>query len=163
MRGHASLLVLAVAGLRRGREDRDDDLGLEPANDAHGVFEDRFLRPLLQCLVERPGVPEVERAGEELTGAVDAARRQQLLRANETELLAELRTDQVLAALTAREREVGGLAAHAARHQREQRGVLVVGMGADDQHAAMRVEPRQQPMERDHAAGRWRLERFGSR
>ena len=150
-------LVLAVAAGAVVAEDREDDLRLEAPDDAHGVGEQDLLGPLAEGLGERPGVTEIEGAGEELPRTVDAARRQQLLRAENSQRLAEIGSDQVLPAFAARQREVGRLATELARHQRQRRSVFVVGVGADDQQAAMRLELGERPVERRVAAGAGRL------
>src|SRR5260370_5915695 len=90
---------------------------------------------------------------EELVGAVDRARGEQLFAANDAELGAELLADEVLAALAAIEREVGGLGAEAARQPCQELGVFVVGMGADDQHALVGAELPQRVGQRRDAAG----------
>ena len=149
--------MLAVPARAIVAEDRQDDLRLEAPKDAHSVGEQRLFRPLAEGLWQRPGVAEVEGAGEVLPRAIDAARRQQLLGAQNSQRFAEIGSDQVLPPLAARQREVGRLTAELARHQRQRRRVFVVGMGADDQQPAMRLELGERPVERRVAAGAGRL------
>ena len=128
--------VVAVRVRRLGRKARDDDVGPEAADDPDHVGEHRVLAPDAQRLLGALRVAEVARAGEELLGAVDAARGQQLLRADEAERRPLLGADQVLAAVAAREREVGRAHLRAVGEVGEQRRVLVVGVGGDVEHAA---------------------------
>ena len=153
----AGRLMLAMPARSVVAEDRENDLRLEAPDDAHGVGQQHLLGPLAQGLRERPGVAEVEGTGEVLARAVDAAGRQQLLGAEDSQSLTEVGSDQVLSTFAARQREVGRLAAELARHQRQRRGVFVVGVGADDQQPAMRLELGERPVERRVAAGAGRL------
>src|SRR5207248_3042891 len=66
------------------------------------------------------GEAEIVGAGEVLPRAVDLPRGEQLFRADDPELGAELGSDQVLAPFPAIEGEIGGLHTVAARNQREQ-------------------------------------------
>ena len=156
----ARRLVLAVAVPRRSAEDRDDDLGPEPPDDPHDVLEDRVRRPVLPGLVQRLGVAEVVGAGEVLPGAVEPAGGQQLLGPDEPQRLAQLRPDQVLAALTPVEREIGRLRPHAAHQDGQQLGVLVVGMGADHEHPLVVPEHPELLVQRPRCRP-WRAARAG--
>ena len=69
-------------------------------------------------------------------GAVDAAGGEQFLGADHAELGAQLRADQVLAAVPAREGQVGGAQVAAPGQGGEHGGVLVVGVGGHIEHAA---------------------------
>ena len=71
---------------------------------------------------------------------VDAPRRQQLLRTNDAELLAQLRPDQILSAVAARERQVGGVVKRTVRPVGDQAGVFVVRMSGDVEDAAEHVQ-----------------------
>ena len=86
--------MLAVSVARGAGEDADHDLRPEAAEHPHGVLEENVLRPETKGLVERAGVAEVVRAREVLPGAVQTPRRQQLLRAHQTEPDAELRSER---------------------------------------------------------------------
>ena len=85
---------------RRAAEDRDDDLGPEPADDPHDVLEYRILRPMGPGVSQGLREPEIVGPGEELLGAVEAARGQQLLGPQQAECRPELATDQVLTPIT---------------------------------------------------------------
>src|SRR5438094_642488 len=61
--------------------------------------------------------------------------------------------DEVLAAFAAREREIRGLCAHAARQQHQQLRVFVVGVRADHEHALVAAELAQGGSQRSDAAG----------
>ncbi len=72
--------------------------------------------------------------------AVDAPRGEQFLGADDSQFVALLGADQVLAALAASERQVSGTHVPSARQIRQQRGVLVVGMRGDHHDAAEVVQ-----------------------
>ena len=139
-REQARHLVLAVAVARRPRENRDHHLGPEAADDVQHVLEQGIARPEAPCLVGGLRVAEIVGPREELPRAVELAGGEQLLRADDPELGPELRTDQVLAAFAPVEREVGDLGTHAPGEEREQVRGLVIGVGADHQHAFVRAE-----------------------
>ena len=91
--------------------------------------------------------------------AVDAARRDELLSAEEPQRDAELRAEQVLAAFAARQGEVRDLGAHLTRDERQEPVVFVVGVSADDEKPLVDRKLLQQTVERDEAACRRRFER----
>jgi hypothetical protein len=99
--------------------------------DAHHVGQHLVVIPEAQRLLGGFGEAEVDGAREELPPAVDAPRRQQLLRADETEEIADLRPDQVLSAVAARHREVARVGQATLAEIRDQPGVLVVRVGGD--------------------------------
>ena len=105
----AALSVLAVAVAWSPRKDRDDDMRLEGAHHGHHVKQERIVRPLRERFLRVLAEAVVVGACEVLPGPVDAARRQQLLGADHPEPLAQLIPDDILPAVTAREREVRGL------------------------------------------------------
>ena len=73
---------------------------------------------------------EIDGAGEELLGAVDPARGQQFLRADQPQQVALLRSDEVLPALAAGGGEIGGAHVPAAGEVRQHGGVFVVRVRA---------------------------------
>src|SRR2546426_11301789 len=74
------------------------------------------------------------------------------LRADDAELGAELRPDQVLPAFAPAEREVGRPHPHAAGQDGEELGVVVVGDNSDQDDALVRPQPFQAVGIRCHAA-----------
>ena len=106
--------MLSVPVPDRARERGDDDLRAEAPHDPHGVLEENLFRPEAERLVDRAREAEVERPGEVLPSAVRAPGRHELLRTDQTEAHAEVRAEQVLSAVSPRERKVRGLAPHAA-------------------------------------------------
>ena len=88
-----------------------------------------------------------------MPGAVELARREQLLGADDAELGAELGTDQILPSFTAAEGQVGNLRAHAARQQHQQLGVFVIRMRADHQDTLVAAELAERAGQRRNAAG----------
>ncbi len=143
--------MLAVAVARRPAEDRDHHLRPEPPHDPHDVLEKAVARPLLQRLLEPFRVAVVVRPGEELARPVGPPRRQELAGPQDAKLLPEFRAQEVLPALPTGERQVGGLRSLPEGEEREEAGVLVVGVGADDQHPLGRTQPGQLARERSRA------------
>ena len=82
----------------------------------------------------------VERVAEELLGAVEAPRLQQLLGADHAKRVEQLGPDDVLAALAAIERQVRDPRMIAARGPRNERRILIVGVGAGVEHACGRLQ-----------------------
>ena len=157
--------MLSVAVGRRSREDGDDDLRPESPDDVHDVLEDRIARPEPERFLGGFGKPEVVCPGEELPRAIQLTRREQLFGTNDPQRGTELGPDQVLTPFAAREREIGGLRAPAARQQHEQLRVLVVGVRTDHQDALVAAELAQGARQcRDAAgAGRRQLRHAGAR
>jgi hypothetical protein len=78
--GHdASRLMLAVAVARGAGPDGDDHLWPEPTHDTHRILENGIRQPELLGLLQRARVTEIECPGEELSGSVHLAGRDQLL------------------------------------------------------------------------------------
>ena len=149
--------MLAMAVRRRSREDGDDDLRAEAADDVDDVFEDGIARPEAECFVRRLRVSKVVGAREKLPRAVQLTRREQLFGADDAELRPELRSDQILPPFSPAQRQVRRLRAHAAGEQDQELGVLVVGMRADHEHAFVAAELPQQTRQCNNAAGAgWR-------
>ena len=132
--------MLAVAVARRAAEAQDDHVGTEAADHPNHVAEDFVAAPLLETFLGRFGEAEIDGAREELLRAVDAPGRQQLLGADDAELVALFGADQILPAFAARQRKIAGAHLAPARQISEQRGVFVIGMRGDHQHAADDVE-----------------------
>ena len=151
-------LMLPVAVPWRTAEDGDDHLWLEGADDPDHVAEQRIAGPLCPGVVDGLGVAEVVGPREELAGAIDPPRGQQLFGAQHAEAVAELGADEVLPALAPIEREIGGVRAFAPRQEGDQLRVLVVRVRADDQDALGVPETPQRVVECHHAARGWRRE-----
>src|SRR5436309_572510 len=81
--GPSSLLVLPMTVSRSAREDADDYLRPEPADDPDHILEHRIREPEPARLSERLGVAEIEGPGKVLPRPVQPARGQQLLRADQ--------------------------------------------------------------------------------
>ena len=145
-------LVLAVTVVGRPGKERHHDLRTESVRDAHRVFEHLVFRPEAPRLVQRARVAEVVRPGEELPRAVDAPRSEELLRPHEAQRDAEVRAEEVLSPLAARQREVGDLRAHLPGDHGQQAVVLIVGVRSHDQHPPVNGQLLQQTIERDEAA-----------
>ncbi len=145
--------MLAMPVGRSAREHGDEDLGPEAADDVEDVLEKRVARPEAERFVGGLREAEVVGAREILPRAVQVARGEQLLGANDAKAGPELRADEILPAFTAREREIRGLGAEAARQKHEELRVFVVGVGADHEDALVRAQLLENPGQRRDAAG----------
>ena len=96
------LMMLAAAGAVGPH--RDHHVGPREPDQPHVVADDLVLAPLLERLVDAERVAEVHGAREELLGAVEPVRGQQLLGAQHAERLEDLGADLVLSAVAARGR-----------------------------------------------------------
>jgi len=132
--------MLAVAVARSTAKSQDDDVGTEAADHPDNVAEDLIVTPLLETFLGCFGESEIDGARKELLRAVDAPRREQLLGANDAELVALFGADQVLSALASREREITGAHLAPTRQIGEQGRVFVIGMSGDHEHAANDVQ-----------------------
>jgi hypothetical protein len=137
---HGDLVVAVSVGGGAG-EDRDDDVGPVAADDPDDVAEDAVVAPLLHGFGGRLAEAEIDGASEELLGAIDLARGEEFLGANDAEGGALFGADEVLAALAASEREIGGAHVASAGEVGEHAGAFVVGVGGDHEDAAELIEP----------------------
>jgi hypothetical protein len=117
------------------REAGDHHVRLELPEDPDDIGQHLVVVPEAQRLLGRLGEAEIDGAGEELPPAVDAPRRQQLLRADEAQKIADLGTDQVLSAVAARHREVTRVRQPPLAEVGDEAGVLVVRVGGHVEHA----------------------------
>ncbi len=129
---------MAVA--RRAGEAEDDDIGLVAADDPDHIREDLVVAPFFEGFLRGFGEPEIDGAGEELLGSIDAAGGQEFLGADHAEEVALLRPNQVLAAFAACSGEISRLQFAAPRPIRQGGGVFIIWMSRDHQHAAEYVE-----------------------
>ena len=88
---------------------------------------------------------------------IDAPRGEQFLCANNAELVAQLRADQILAAIAAGERKIGGIVERAVRPVGDQARVLIVRMRRNVEDAAEDVQllERETNLRRIHLARRF--------
>ncbi len=147
----AGHLVLPVPVARRATEDRDDHVGTEAAYDPYDVAQQRIARPMRERLFRVLGEPEIVGAGEVLSRTIQAPGGQQLSRPHDPEPLAQLRTDEVLAALSAGQRQVGRPGAQTPCQRGQKRRVFVVRVGADDKDPLDTVQLPDQESGGDHA------------
>ena len=133
-------LMLAVSVARGPGKDGEDHMGPEGTDHPGDVPQQLLLRPVPERLLGRLRVPEVERASEELDGAVDRAGRDELPGPDEAEPLAELAPDQILAAVAARQREIGCSRSVSPGERRENGGVLIIRMRRDHEHPLRPIE-----------------------
>ena len=134
-------LVLSMTVARRPAEKPSMiDVGPVVADHPDDVAENAVVTPFLQGFGGGLGKTEIDRACKKLLRAVDLARVQQFLRANDPQLRALFGADQVLAALAARQRKVRRAHVPAAREVGEHGGALVVGVRGDHQHGSELVQ-----------------------
>ena len=147
-------LVLPVPVPRRAREAQNHHIRTEPANHPHHIGKDAFAPPFGERLFGRFGKPEVDGAREELFRAIDPPGRQQFLRADQPQQIALLGTNQVLPAFAAGQRQVPRAHVAAARVVGQNRGILIVGVRGDHQHAAQHRQLLQRLLDRRRAGKR---------
>src|SRR5436309_10805092 len=92
---------------RRPREAEHDNIGPVVTDYPHYVAENAVVTPFLQSFCRSFGKTKIDRPCKKLFRAVNLARIQKFLGANDSQLRALLGADQVLAALAARQRKVG--------------------------------------------------------
>ena len=150
-------LVLPVTIDGCSREGCEDQVGPEGADHPGDVAQQLLLGPVAKRFLGRLRESEVEGAGEELEGSVDRPGRHELSGSYESEPLAQLSSDQILATVPARQREVCCAGSVAPGECREHGGVLVVRVRGDHQDPFSPVElPEEKP--RLHDAGLGRLD-----
>src|SRR5882757_7317054 len=89
-----------------GTEARHHYIRSEIPDDPHDVSKNFVVIPDAHRFASRFGKPEVGCSREELLRVIDASRIEQFLRSNNAEPLAQFRTDQILAAVPARNRKI---------------------------------------------------------
>src|SRR6185503_9276498 len=92
---------------RRAGEHQNHHVRPEPADVVHDVAKNLVAIPFLKGLVGSFGKAKIDGAREILFGAVDSSGTEELLAADDSQLVALLGTDQVLAAFAAGERQIG--------------------------------------------------------
>src|SRR6266699_6614443 len=100
---------MTVRFLILGTEARHHYIRPEIPDDPHDVSKNFVVIPDAHRFVSRFGEPEVGCSREELLRMVDASRIEQFLCSNNAEPLAQFRTDQILAAVPARNRKISGV------------------------------------------------------
>src|SRR5215211_3146635 len=115
---------MAVA--RSSRKNRQNDLWPECAYHFHHIIQQRILWPVLVRLFSTLGKSKVVSACKILMRTVDATRCKKLLAPDYTECFAELISNQILPAVTAREREVRRLGVSSTLQPRYELTVFVV-------------------------------------
>ena len=131
-----------------------DHVRAHRANQAHEVAEDLLAAPARECLLAAERIAEVHRPGEVLLRAVEPVRRGQLLGPQDGQRVEQLAPDLVLPAVAPRRAQEHGPVALALRQQRQQRVVLVVGVGRDHHERAHGVELAERDAQLDLSRGR---------
>ena len=133
-----------------------DDVGSKRANHADEIAQDHLAPPRLERLVAAEGVAEVDRAGEELLGPVQAMRGQQLLGPQHRQGVEQLGADLVLSAVAAGGGDQRRAHALAMTQQCQQPVDLVIGMRRGHHERAGVVDLPQHQPERGPAVDRFR-------
>ena len=142
----SKLMLTVPVGLVAGKPRMDHERP-ERADDANHVAEHLAFVPLRLGLRQRLREAVVERAREKLLAAVEPSGLQQFLGANDAKRIEELWTDDVLAAFTARQRQIRHPRVIAACRPCDERRVLIVGMCAGVKNAGRRLKPAEQMRE----------------
>ena len=103
--GRGGMVAVGVAGL--GGESGDDHVGAEGADDADDIREHLLVAPFVEGALEVFRVAKVDGAGEELLRAIETAGGEKFLCADNPQLRPELRPQQILSAIAARNRQIG--------------------------------------------------------
>jgi hypothetical protein len=140
--GGGGVVPVAAAAGRDG-EARDDDIGPELADDANDVAKHGVAVPEAERLLRRLRETEVDGAGEELAAVVEAAGGEEFLGAQHAEFLVKVLAEFILAAVAARERQVGGAVAAAEGEVGDELGVLIVRVRGDVEDGAGGAEAAQ--------------------
>ncbi len=133
------LMLTVAVGLVPG-EPRMDHERPEQPDHANHVAEHLAFAPLRLRFRQRLREAVVERAREELLAAIEPPRLKQFLRANDAQRVEQFRTDDVLPALAARQRQIRDARMVTSRGPRDERRVLIVGMRAGMKHARRRLQ-----------------------
>jgi hypothetical protein len=131
---------MTVAVSWRSRKAEHDYVRAETANIPDDVAEHLFARPLGERLRGGFRESEVDGAGEELFRTIDPTGGKKFLSANDSELVALFAADEILSALAAGERQVGGPQVQTAGKIGQKSRIFVIGMGRDHHHATQRIE-----------------------
>ena len=133
-------LVVAVAVRDVAGEDRCDDERAGETNLTDDVVEDAVMAPGFERFFEGLGEAEVGYAGEGLVDAEVVTGGEELLGAKEAELIPVVGRHDVLSAFATVEGEESSVDALFAGFVGEHAGVLIVGMGDDENEAGAGVE-----------------------
>src|SRR6476646_5404577 len=92
-----------------GRETRHHKIRSKFSDHPNDIRENFFPIPDAQSFLGRSGKTKIVSASKKLAPVIDPPCGKQFLRANDTKLIAQLRPDQILAAIAAGEGEIGGI------------------------------------------------------
>src|SRR5215216_2236633 len=123
-----------------GTEARHDYIRPEIPNDPHDVSKNFVMIPEAHCLFRRFRKSEIGGTREELLRMIDASRVEQFLRSNNAEPFAQFWSEQILTAVSARNREISGVVKRTVGPERHQICVFVIGMRRDVKNASKDVE-----------------------
>src|SRR5688572_9764347 len=115
--------MLAVPVARSSGKDCDDYVGPERAHHSHYVVEQRILWPVREGFVSALRESKIIGTSEILVRAVHSSSREKLLSADDAKRLAQLVADQILAAVTAGNGEIGRICMTTALEPRYQLSV----------------------------------------
>src|SRR5258708_23546780 len=127
---------MPMRAARFGGKTCDEYVRTKRADNSHHVAENLLAVPDAKRFFVVLGKTKIICSREKLTSTIDAARAQQFLRANHSELFAQFRSAQILSAITACQREISGAITTTARQVGDQARVFVVRMSCDVKHRA---------------------------
>src|ERR1035437_251358 len=135
----AGELMMAVAVLWRSGETRDHNQRSKRAYGPNGVACNDLFIPFLFRLSESFRKSVVIGPRKVLFGPVERAGLQEFLGTDHTERFKQLRTDNILSTVTARQRKICRASVFASGKICEQRRIFVVRMSTDHHHARRRL------------------------
>lgn len=117
-------------------EAGDDDVWPERADDAYDVREDDLAVPNSEGLLGVFGKPEVNCPGEELAATIQPTCGEEFLGAENAQLLAKFGAEDILAAVSAGDREIGGTITTAPSEIGNELGILIIRVSGNIEDGA---------------------------
>src|SRR5262249_15780611 len=114
----------------------NDYIRMKLANDANEVGQNVLLAPDFQRLFVVFREAKIDCAREELASTINVTSSEKLLSASDSELLADIWTENVLTAIATCHRHVGGAEVASSRHVCQQLGVLIIRVRCHVEHAS---------------------------
>ena len=134
-----NLMVAMAVGGSAG-ESRHDDFRPKLPNHTHKVAENLIVAPLLQSFFGRFRKSEFILRRKELLGSVEPSCRKQFFRTDDPKIFKQFRPQKVLAAISTRNRKIGGARTLPSRQPGKQCAVFVVRVGAGMKHAGNNIQ-----------------------
>src|SRR5437588_6309617 len=132
--------VMTVRQMILRTEASHDDIRSKPPDHPNHIGKNLVVIPDPQGLLRRLGESEINRSREKLLAMIESPSGEQFLRSNNAETLAQFRSDQILTAISARNRKISRLVKRTVRPQRHQICVFIIGMGSEVEDPAKHIE-----------------------